>query len=62
LKLRDPKEKRTKAQPQAEKPVTPPTGLNYVELIYEEHRRQIRETTYTDLGDLKNVLPGSNTW
>lgn len=44
LKLRDPKEKRPKAQPQVEKPVTPPTGLNYVELIYEEHRRQIRET------------------
>jgi putative transposase len=51
LQLRDPKQTRSKPQPQTDKPVTPPTGLNYVELLVEEHHRQIRETQGTRLQD-----------
>jgi putative transposase len=43
LQLRDPKQKTPKPEPQTTQPMTKPTGLNYVELLYEEHRRQIRE-------------------
>src|SRR5690606_29561358 len=51
LKLRDPKQKR--ANTQETKPVAlQPTGLNYVELLPEEHRRQIRQTQGTVLKDL----------
>jgi len=44
LKKRDPKQRTYKEEPQMDKPVIVPTGLNYVELLHEEHRRQIRET------------------
>nr|WP_261381603.1 hypothetical protein [Paenibacillus cremeus] len=51
LKLRDPKQQQVKA-PDAESPAVQPTGLNYVELLYEEHRRQIRESQSAVLQDL----------
>jgi transposase InsO family protein len=48
LKLRDPKRRTKKAEPETEaKP--PKTGLNYVELIAEEHNRQTRETQAAEL-------------
>lgn len=51
LKLRDPKQQRVKT-PEAESLAVQPTGLNYVELLYEEHRRQIRQTQGAVLQDL----------
>jgi hypothetical protein len=48
LKLRDPKQKAKKTEPEmAEKP--PKTGLNYVELLAEEQIRQIRESQAAEL-------------
>jgi len=48
LKLRDPRQKAKKAEPEAaEKP--PKTGLNYVELLFEEQKRQIREAQAAEL-------------
>jgi len=48
LKLRDPRHKTKKAEPEAaQKP--PKTGLNYVELLAEEQNRQIRETQAAQL-------------
>lgn len=43
LKLRDP-EQREFPKEEAEAPKAPRTGLNYVELLHAEHRRQQRET------------------
>jgi len=43
LKLRDPKKKPSGQKELVEAPVVVPTGLNYVELLHEEHRRQVRE-------------------
>jgi putative transposase len=43
VKLRDPKQKANKPDRVAPATPIPPTGLNYVELLHEEHRRQVRE-------------------
>lgn len=51
LKLRDPKQKR-KEPSVVEPTVVQPTGLNYVELVHEEHRRQIHEAQGAVLQDL----------
>lgn len=58
LKLRDPKQRIMKAEPEAEaKP--PKTGLNYVELIAEEHNRQQRAAQAAELSlalkEVKNL-------
>lgn len=50
LQLRDPKQKRAKS-PEVNPSVKQPTGLNYVELVHEEHRRQIREAQGAVLQD-----------
>jgi putative transposase len=48
LKLRDPRQRTKKAEPEAaEKP--PKTGLNYVELLVGEQNRQIREAQANEL-------------
>ncbi|MNR19289.1 hypothetical protein D3C85_1360720 [compost metagenome] len=48
LKLRDPKHRKKETEQEAEiKPQK--TGLNYVELIAEEHNRQIREAQASEL-------------
>lgn len=52
LKLRDPKRKTPKEEGQASPPMTQPTGLNYVELLYEEQRRQLQKTKNTVLQDM----------
>ncbi len=44
LKLRDPKQKPKKSEMETANPVPPKTGLNYVELLVEEQKRQHRET------------------
>lgn len=49
LKLRDPKQKAKKPEQKAPETPIPATGLNYVELLYEEHRRQVREAQGTVL-------------
>ncbi|MFC5449157.1 DDE-type integrase/transposase/recombinase [Paenibacillus aestuarii] len=43
LKLRDPKQKPKKSETEAGNPLPPKTGLNYVELLVEEQKRQHRE-------------------
>lgn len=48
LKLRDPKQRKKEIVPEAEVQL-PKTGLNYVELIAEEHNRQIREAQASEL-------------
>lgn len=59
LKLRDPKQRASsQAEPALVSPKPQPTGLNYVELLYEEHRRQMRETQGQVLQDaMKEVDP-----
>lgn len=57
LKLRDPGRKQEKT-PEQDAPTVPSTGLNYVELLYEEHRRQLRQSQEKVLQDLvKEVKP-----
>jgi putative transposase len=48
LKLRDPKQRKKEIVPETVPP-PPKTGLNYVELIAEEHNRQIREAQGSEL-------------
>lgn len=48
LKLRDPKERTKKTEP-APKEQPPKTGLNYVELLVQEQKRQIREAQAAEL-------------
>jgi transposase InsO family protein len=49
LVLRDPKQKRKPAEPAASEQQLPKTGLNYVELLAEEHNRQIRQKQAAEL-------------
>lgn len=44
LQLRDPKQKNRKHEMEPPQAPTPKTGLNYVELLVEEQKRQHRET------------------
>lgn len=43
LELRDPKERRAAPEASDDDAKVPQTGLNYVELLYEEQRRQLKE-------------------
>ena len=51
LQLRDPLQQRPQPELQEERPLSSPTGLNYVELLYEEHIRQQRKTQNVVLRD-----------